>query len=95
MGRRFKIVLVFFVALSWVLLDKRTREQNSFELGMLHRTVRHTALKGYSRCGPMLGVITLCSPSPSPLHDCLQVNARNAERALNQEKLESSKLRQR
>lgn len=31
----------------------------------------------------------------SPLHDCLQVNARNAERALNQEKLESSKLRQR
>lgn len=30
--------------------------------------------------------------SDSPLH---QVNARNAERALNQEKLESSKLRQR
>lgn len=29
------------------------------------------------------------------LHDGFQVNARNAERALNQEKLESSKLRQR
>lgn len=32
---------------------------------------------------------------PSPLPDIPQVNARNAERALNQEKLESSKLRQR
>lgn len=62
-------------------VDKRSRKQNSFKLGKLSWKVKPRS---------KTSLATLANISLS-----LQVNARNAERALNQEKLESSKLRER
>lgn len=61
-------------------LDKRSRKQNTFKLGTLNRKLK-----------PQLKMLV---PTRTNVSLYLQVNARNAERALNQEKLESSKLRE-
>lgn len=71
-------------------LDQRAGEQNSLKLGMFpHRLFTDAINNLFS-----LHKINIELKHYSASLCCLQVNARNAERALNQEKLESSKLRE-